>query len=423
MRRLAVAVVEALKAHGHILVVKGGGEALVRELSQLMMEPVVMVAPRLGPRVPLFGEVTSTFGHEDSDEIVEEMVKSVTHALMESDHVDDVFAEDNVIRRDVFRVARDTLLAPLPPEEEPDDEGEGAISVRLDELGYIAKAVAIRADAGTLREALERAAESVDAQLEGYEPTTREAVFAAPGGGPDRRLELEETVADELADLVEVGIVELPTVEREVDLARPVDVAERKALRPRIDVISTRTLIRSGCAVTWEHDGASRIKVTFTPLSDHDARELDQHLAAFARDVNAMLAESAGAKREPEVDDASAPPAPRRAATFADAAAELLLRAGRVAASEAPPPPAAKKATPKAAEPAAAGDAPKLEAKKPAKKAAHDEAGGDAVAVEKPAGKKPATKRAAAKKAAAADTVLEAPAVEAPAKRATKRGR
>ena len=99
VRRLAVAVVEALKAHGHILVVKGGGEALVRELSQLMMEPVVMVAPRLGPRVPLFGEVTSTFGHEDSDEIVEEMVKSVTHALMESDHVDDVFAEDNVIRQ------------------------------------------------------------------------------------------------------------------------------------------------------------------------------------------------------------------------------------------------------------------------------------------------------------------------------------
>jgi hypothetical protein len=397
VRRLAVAVVDALKAHGHILVVEGGAEALVRELVQLMSGPLAAVGPHLGPRAPLVGEVTSTFGHEDADEIVEEMVGGVTHALMESDHVEDVFAEDNVIRRDVFRVTRDTLLAPPPPEEEPDDEGEGAISVRLDELGYVAKAVAARAEAALLRDALERAAEAVDAELEGYEPSTREAVFSAPGGGPDRRLELEETVADELADLVDVGIVELPTIERDVALVRPVDAAERKALRPRIDVASTRTLVRSGCGVTWEHVGTSTIRVTFTPLSDHDARELEPYLVAFGRDVNTLLAEAAPPAVEPA-------PATRRPVTLADAASELLRRAGRAAeAAEVAPKkkPVAKKAAgervsaPKQAAddeaPAKStrGDAP---AKKPAKKAPAKKASADAVgdAPAKKAAKKPA---------------------------------
>lgn len=378
--RVAVAVVDALKARGHILVVKGGVESLVRELSQLMATSLGKIAPGLGPRAAVVSEVTSTFGSELVDEIIEEMVLRVTHALMDSEHVEDVFAEDNVIRRDVFRTVRDALTQPAGPgEEDDDDEGEGAVSVRLDELGYVAKMVAVGADTMTLREALERAGESVSAALDKYDPGTREATFVAPGGDSDRRIELEETVADELAELVDLGLVDLPTVVREVELVRAVDVAERKDLEPRIDELSTSTLVRSGCAVTWEHTGMRALTVTFTPMSEHDTRDLERHVAAFAREVNGLLGTS--------FPDAGASP-PRSAAgdggaSLADAAGELLRRA-RVGSRDAKP--AAKVKTPKGAA--------------TRKKPAAGKAAAKAAVSDKPAA--PAAKKTAAKRASKA---------------------
>ncbi len=92
-RRLATGVVEALKSHGHILVVKGGTAALARELDELMVPSLVIVEPRLGPRSPIAGEPTQPFGDEAIDSAVEDMVAKLTRALMSSDHVEDVFAE------------------------------------------------------------------------------------------------------------------------------------------------------------------------------------------------------------------------------------------------------------------------------------------------------------------------------------------
>src|SRR5262249_26462172 len=189
-----------------------------------------VIAPRLTPRT-VVGEVTSTFGDDAADEAVEEMVGEVAEALMNSDHVEDVFAEDNVIRRDVFRIVRDALLKVTrePPEEE--EEVQGPISVRLETLGYVAATVAKRADEETLRDALERAALAAEGELASYDPGKREASFAVPSGDPDARLEIEEAVADELADLVDMGLVELPTIERKVVLPREIDAAERAALK------------------------------------------------------------------------------------------------------------------------------------------------------------------------------------------------
>src|SRR5258706_466642 len=99
-------VVDTLKAQGHILIVKGGAMALGRELEDLMTPTMAGVAPRLSRSV-VMGEPTSTFGDDAVDEAVEELVLKMTRALMDSDHVEDVFAEDNVIRRDVFRGMRD----------------------------------------------------------------------------------------------------------------------------------------------------------------------------------------------------------------------------------------------------------------------------------------------------------------------------
>src|SRR3712207_5154655 len=102
-----MSIVDALKAQGHILVVKGGATALARELEELMAPHLAQITPKIQPVLLVGGEVTSTFGHESIDDAVEELVAKLTRALMDSDHVEDVFAEDNVIRRDIFRAVRD----------------------------------------------------------------------------------------------------------------------------------------------------------------------------------------------------------------------------------------------------------------------------------------------------------------------------
>ena len=301
-RRLSTNVVEALKSHGHILVVKGGAIALGRELEELIGKQLVEIQPRLGPRAPLGSEPTSTFGDEAVDDAVEDMVDDLTQALMDSDHVEDVFAEDNVIRRDIFRVVRDGLLEPLVTEGGDDDEPRHVV-VRLDTLGYVAATVSKRADEATLRDAFERAAAIAEARLISYDPATREGTFRIEDDGADERLELEEAVADELADLVEQGEVELPTLGRQVLLPREVTAAEQRAAKARIEAVAEVTLLRTGCAATWEFAGPSVVHVTFTPLSEHDARDIDHHTAAFARQLAAIFG-PARADEGPEVEKA-----------------------------------------------------------------------------------------------------------------------
>ncbi len=373
-RRLAAGVVDTLKARGHILVVKGGATALARELDELMTPEITTIAPRLRPRSLLVGEPTSTFGDEAVDQSVEDMVVKLTHALMNSDHVEDVFAEDAVIRRDIFRVVRDGLRDPPGEIGLGGDEPGGHISVtvKLDALGYVAATASRRADASTLRLALDRAASVTHARFSGFSPELREATFRLEGGGPDERLEIEEAVADELTDLVEQGLVELPTVERTVELPRAIAPSERRALRARIDAAADATLARAGCVAAWEIADPRTLRVLFTPLSDQDARAVDAPTTAFAREVATILASTsngadgaalAGGEAGARVP---APPAsPRKPAAAADLAPEPAAaepastparrpatRAKKAAAAAEPPPkraasskPAAKRTT------------------------------------------------------------------------------
>lgn len=313
-RRLATSIVDALKAQGHILVVKGGTTPLLRELDEEMAGHLDAIVSRIVPREAVGGEVTSTFGDEAADEAVEDLVASLTRALIDSDHVEDVFAEDNVIQRDIFRIFRDTLLR--REEIEPDEDDEQPIRVRLDMLGYVASTVGKRAAVPMILKAMEHAAADVQGQLASYNPQIREATFLLKNGGPDRGLELEEAVADQLSDLVDVGLVELPTIERTFTLSRDTTASERSIARPRVEVAAAKTIRRSGCAATWEFIDPRTIKVTFTPLSEHDASEVDPYMPQFARDVIAIFAapvvtESPVLLRsEPPPAPSSPPPAP-----------------------------------------------------------------------------------------------------------------
>src|SRR5687767_7965251 len=109
-RVLADGVLEALRALDHVVVAPESRDALGKELEAIIAPQLGSITPHLGADVEVRGEVTSTFGHERADEAVEAMVALITERLLQSDHVDDIFAEDHVIRRDAFRAIRDILL-------------------------------------------------------------------------------------------------------------------------------------------------------------------------------------------------------------------------------------------------------------------------------------------------------------------------
>jgi hypothetical protein len=353
---------------------------------------------------------------------------------MDSDHVEDVFAEDNVIQRDIFRIFRDTLLR--REEIEPDEDDEQPVRVRIDTLGYVASTVGKRAAVPLLIKAMENAAADVQGQFASYNPQIREATFLLKNGGPDRGLELEEAVADQLSDLVDVGLVELPTIERTFTLSRDTTARERSAARPRVEVAATKTILRSGCAAAWEFTDPHTIKVTFTPLSEHDASDVDQYMPQFARDVVAIFAapvvtEGAGPLRsEPPPAPTEPPPVPAprkskegrarpsgRGATSAPAPAQAQAKdAARAAAApekeartpvDVPPAkPSAKRAVAKAL--AAKAEAPKATAKTPKSD------------TPKAAATKAANAKSDAPKAAAATRATKSEAPKATAKTATE---
>jgi hypothetical protein len=310
-RRIASSIVEGLKARGRILVVKGETAALVREIDEAMTGEIDKIAPSLG------GPAEAPEARAALERVIDRGVE----ALLGSEHLEDVFAERAQVLRESESAALAALRAALAAEEEE------AVRVSLDMLGYVAATASKRAGPEALRGALERAGHLSGARLEGYDEAAREATFIpeAPGD-PDLRLTLEEAVADEFTELVESGEVDLPTIERSVTLALEVSPDLRPSLKRRIDVSATRTLRRTGCAASWDFAGGKTLRVAFTPLSEHDARDVEDYLAEFVREVNASLAEV----------PAPPPPAPAPAPT----------REAAPLPSPAPPPVAAVKTKP-----------------------------------------------------------------------------
>jgi hypothetical protein len=287
-RRIAAAVLNALKSEGHILIERGGVEAVVRELDAILVTPLPRIVARAA-RGAISGEVTSTFGDEATDEAVEEMVSEIREAVVESEHVEDVFAEDRELERFIFRVLREELLEAARSDDTAEEEPV-PISVRLDTLGYVAATAAQRADESTLRNALDRAARQADGELSNFDPLSRLALFAMSGEDPeDRRLEVEEAVAEELTGLVTGGLVILPTVDRQIPLGRDLPEGAWRALRPRVDMVAKRLLVATGVPSSWRPEGAGAIRLSFTPLSEKDSELIDEIAAAFQKDVRGLL--------------------------------------------------------------------------------------------------------------------------------------
>ena len=386
------------------------------------LAPIVGLMP---PPGVINNEVTSTFGDEKVDDAVEEMVEDITASLMDSDQVEDIFSEDAVIRRDVFRVVKDTLLS---AERAWGDSEEADVEVALGSLGYVAGKAAQRASVSMVEGALGRAAKASGAKLLQFSADTQTATFRAALATPDARLELEEAVADELSSLVDEGKVALPTIDRSISLGRSLTAEERQSSRTRIDIAATRTLLRSGCTATWELAGDDTIAVSLVPMSDQDGEAVEAHVEAFAREVAAILgrprpaAEPAPAgldawirlARDVRPSEKKAPRPP--AAAEPAPASKRATREQPVSKPSPKEPPPSKKAA-KPAEPAPS-PASSRASKPPVEKPAPTKKPAAKKPVKEPAARKPVAKKPAAKKAVAKKPAAKKPAAKKPAPKA-----
>ncbi len=434
-RQLASNLLEALKQAGHILIAKGKSEALLRELATEIESTLARVIPRI-LRTEVVGEVTSTFGDEATDEAVEELVERLREHIIDSEGIEDVFAEDKVIERIIFRTLHEGLVHSAHVESDEDQEEPPPISVRLDTLGYVASTASKLSDSATLKDALERAALSASTELDTFDPGARIAFFAASDDDPDKRLEIEEAVEEELADLVEMGLVDLPTAVRQIPLPRVPAADERKALRAPLNELAARVLTSRVCPGTWDWDGTEAIKLTFTPMSEFDAKTVDALVSQFTRGLESVLEKNgpgapvepiaATAKgAEPKAGSSDDTPASKRkspavATTVTDRLAKSASGKGAPTKAVAPKAVAPKAVTPKAVTPKTV--APKAGASKVDPKAGTPKGVAPKAVAPNAIAPKAASPKAVASKAAPSKKTPAAPAKASLDKSAAKKG-
>jgi len=287
-RVLASSVVAALCAREHVLLAPSGGDALCDEVEAIIAPALGTITPHLPGATEIVDEITSTFGHEHADEAVVSMVEQIAEQLMESDHVDDIFAEDRIIRRDAFRAIREILLGYIRGEIEVEERREDdAFEVALDALGYVVSAVSRRVDEDMLREALERAAASVGGQIVELELARYVASFDLPGGAAVGRLALEEAITDELVTLVEADLVELPSIEQILELAD--GSCSTPGFAEAIARAEARIRRATDCAACCIVVDANTLVASLTPLSKEAAAEAETSFSTFLAELDAEL--------------------------------------------------------------------------------------------------------------------------------------
>jgi len=318
-RVLADGVLKALEAREHVLVAPGGGEALLDEVESIIAPTLPSITPHLTPTQQVLGEVTSTFGDDAADEAVEVLVDSIAERLMESDHVDDIFAEDRLIRRDAFRAIREILRRYVAGDlDVADDEAADTCNISLDELGYVVSTVAQLAEEGLLRSALESAAAAASVKLCSLDAQQRQAVFELPDDSADSRLALEEAITEELVDLVDSDLVELPSVEQILQLSS--GITTHPGFEDALVAAARDAQQRTNCAAACTVVDRQTVLATLTPLSEDDARSSDAHFAYFIDALERSLAGLSGSADRAAAEGGEVPVPRRHSARQADEA-------------------------------------------------------------------------------------------------------
>lgn len=286
---LASEVIDALQAREHVLLAPGGSNALGSEMESLIASRLPAITPHLTNGHAVTGEITNTFGHDEADEAVETLVHDIAEQLMASEHVDDIFAEDRLIRRDAFRAIANVLSHYQRGDLNITDSSEaiGETSIALNDLGYVAATVAQSADEDVLAQALQAAASSVDTALCRVGTNQQQAYFAISGTDANQRLALEEAITEALVDLVDQELVELPSVEQVLQVDQ--DTAKSQRFAEGVMKAVRHTQQQTGCAVTCNMVDPCTLLASLTPLTSEDAEAANEHFDLFLQTLEDAL--------------------------------------------------------------------------------------------------------------------------------------
>ncbi|MEM1029876.1 MAG: hypothetical protein AAF928_18215 [Myxococcota bacterium] len=280
---LADGVIEALRARDHIAFSPEAEDALNDELVLLITPSVAMMGDHLEAERAQESRAVAqgSLGHGHTEEAVVELAEHITDRLLQSDHVEDVFAADRMIRRDVLRALRTQLLAYL--------RGEVVLAshrtilerfeVTLAELGYVVRGVCERADPSTIHHSLVVAANVCGGRLCSLEISMGVAIFELPGGAEAGRLALEEAITGEMMGLVRAGVVPLPSIEQLLEISP--DVPGLSGFRDAIARAELRTRHTTGCEATCRLLDETTVLVSVIPLSKEAAAEAHDHFSRF----------------------------------------------------------------------------------------------------------------------------------------------
>lgn len=302
---LAGGVLEALREREYVAVCPEAEDALRDELVAVITPSVASIEKHLqaerSRKRPGRAVRQGSLGHGPTEEAVVDLVEVITDRLMESDHVQDVFAEDRLIRRDVLRALRRLLLAYLRGEVVLEvDRGLETFDVVLPELGYVVSGVCDRADPNTIYDALVVAASACGGRLCSLDASRAVAVFELPGGAEAGRLALEEAITEETMALVRAGIVPLPSIEQLLEISP--DVPLLPGFSEAIERAETRTRHRTGCDATCRLLDDTTVLVSITPLSSEAADEAQDHFQRFLGLLEEALNTLTSGERQPEKD-------------------------------------------------------------------------------------------------------------------------
>ena len=315
-RVLASSVLRALRARDHVEISAASADAITDEMEAIIAPALDDITPHLNEVGEAMNTIdTGRFARADLDlaasveaardssaregaksgktngpsamaqrrgKALRLMVDNITERLLESDHVDDIHADDEVLRRDAFRAIRKILFryirGDLDVEDDVPDE-ETSFTVALERLGYVVFTVSERLDPAMLEDALERAAAASEGELLWLDATSFVAAFDTPGGAEVSRLTLEEAITEELVGLVDSELVELPCIEQLLELDRETCLAP--GFEEAVERAEARIRAESGSMATCARVDEHTVVATFTPLSEDAAERADEHFASF----------------------------------------------------------------------------------------------------------------------------------------------
>jgi len=224
------------------------------------------------------------------DEAAESMAQHIADRVLESSHVDDIFAEDRTLHRQAYRVTRDLLLRYSAGELRVKGPGpNNTHTISLDELGYVVATVATHADEALIEGALLRAATATETTLAAVDYAARRATFEGDG---TELLALEEALTEALTDLVRTDLVELPSVEQVLEVPRA--TAQHPRYRDALKIASGIAAERTSCLTACKMVDETTLLASLTPLSTGDARCAATHFATFIDAIEQALTQLDG---------------------------------------------------------------------------------------------------------------------------------